>query len=552
MDKRQLIQAVYGESAADTILLEIEKVQEKYRSKIKTKNKELTQGDVLVISYGDQIKNGEESKLSFLQSFLKKWAGEHISLVHLLPFYPYSSDDGFSVVDYYEVNPKLGSWDDIESFSSDFELMFDAVINHISQESDWLKRFLENDPLFKDYFTEADQAKDYSQVTRPRTLPLIHEFIDTNGELRHLWTTFSKDQVDINYANPKVLIHILDLLLFYIQKGARAIRLDAIGFMWKELGTNCIHLPQTHHLIQLMRLAIEELAPATLLITETNVPHKENISYFGNGHNEAHLVYNFTLPPLLAYSILSGKTQKLIAWAKSLSLPSEKVCFFNFLASHDGVGVRPVDGILSVDEIGILTHAVVANGGRVSFKTNSDGSESPYELNTNYLSLMHGEEKDENSAIKRMILAHGIMLAMPGLPSIYFHSLFGSLNDIDGMIESGINRRINRQKLRMEEIELELKKEGSVRNQIYHQLIGLIAIRKKHAAFNPYHSFSFPEINDGAFVIERGKEDNKVVCLFNLTSQTMNFQNYTGHHDLISNTIFEGSLNAYGMVWLEK
>ena len=552
MNKRELIQAVYGASSIDMILLEIKELQEKYRSKIEIKKKALTQQDILMITYADQIKNDKDSKLSVLQSFLKKWAGEHISMVHLLPFYPYSSDDGFSVVDYYKVNPALGSWDEIESLSEDFELMFDAVINHISQESDWLKRFLENDPLFEAYFTEVDSNVDFSQVTRPRTLPLIHEFVDTKGEPRHLWTTFSKDQVDINYANPKVLIHILDVLLFYVQNGARAIRLDAIGFMWKKVGTNCIHLPETHHIIQLMRLVIEELAPATLLITETNVPHKENTSYFGNGFNEAHLVYNFTLPPLLAYSILSGKTQKLVNWAKSLSLPSDEVCFFNFLASHDGLGVRPVDGILSVDEISILTDAVVANGGRVSFKTNSDGSASPYELNTNYLSLMHGEEKDENSAIKRMILAHGIMLAMPGLPAIYFHSLFGSLNDIDGMIGSGINRRINRQKLSVEEIEMGLEKGGSVRNQIYHELTALIALRKKLAAFNPYHSFSFPKVSEGAFVIERGEGGDNLVCLFNLTSQTMTFNNYSDHYDLISNKTFKGALDGYGMVWLKK
>jgi glycosidase len=552
MTKQQLIQSVYGKSDSEKILSEIEELQKKYLQNLHQSSKKLSQKDVLLITYGDQVIGEEHSKLSSLRAFLGKWAKEQISMVHILPFYPYSSDDGFSVIDYYEVDPELGSWEDVASFSEDFDLMFDGVINHISQKSMWLKKYLNNDPDFKDYFVEVDPNQDFSLVTRPRTLPLVHSFVDVGGNERFLWTTFSKDQVDLNFANPKVLINILDLLLFYIQNGARAIRLDAIGFMWKELGTTCIHLNQTHQLIQLMRQVIEELAPSTLLITETNVPHIENISYYGNGYNEAHLVYNFTLPPLLAYSILAGDTMKLITWAQSLALPSTQVCFFNFLASHDGVGVRPVAGILSADEIGVLTDAVVSNGGRVSYKSNIDGTQSPYELNCNYLSLLHGVERDQELAIKRMVLAHGIVLAMPGLPAIYFHSFFGSQNDIGGVEKSGINRRINREKLPFDLLEKELNLIGSTRNRVYSQLCELIDLRKKQSVFDPYADFSFPETVNGVFAIERGNDTDAVICLFNLTNASIEMPDFIDLVDLIAHSKFDGSLNAYEMVWLRK
>jgi glycosidase len=548
MTKQQLIQSVYGKSDSEKILSEIEELQKKYLQNLHQSSKKLSQKDVLLITYGDQVIGEEHSKLSSLRAFLGKWAKEQISMVHILPFYPYSSDDGFSVIDYYEVDPELGSWEDVASFSEDFDLMFDGVINHISQKSMWLEKYLNNDPDFKDYFVEVDPNQDFSLVTRPRTLPLVHSFVDVGGNERFLWTTFSKDQVDLNFANPKVLINILDLLLFYIQNGARAIRLDAIGFMWKELGTTCIHLNQTHQLIQLMRQVIEELAPSTLLITETNVPHIENISYYGNGYNEAHLVYNFTLPPLLAYSILAGDTMKLITWAQSLALPSTQVCFFNFLASHDGVGVRPVAGILSADEIGVLTDAVVSNGGRVSYKSNIDGTQSPYELNCNYLSLLHGVERDQELAIKRMVLAHGIVLAMPGLPAIYFHSFFGSQNDIGGVEKSGINR----EKLPFDLLEKELNLIGSTRNRVYSQLCELIDLRKKQSVFDPYADFSFPETVNGVFAIERGNDTDAVICLFNLTNASIEMPDFIDLVDLIAHSKFDGSLNAYEMVWLRK
>lgn len=391
-------------------------------------------------------------------------------------------------------------------------------------------------------------------VTRPRTSSLLHEFTSKEGKPVHLWTTFSKDQVDLNFKNTKVLIHILDLLMFYVSQGASMLRLDAIGFMWKEHGTSCIHLPKTHLLIQLMRAVLEKRTSETLLITETNVPHEENISYFGNGHNEAKMVYNFTLPPLLAYSILSGDGSKLTKWARGLTLPSDQVCFFNFTASHDGVGLRPVQGILTDSELGVLTSATERNGGFISYKSNPDGSQSPYELNCNYFSLLQSEEIHPSLNIARMILSQAIMLTMPGLPAFYFHSLVGSGNDRAGAEASGRSRSIDRQKMSCDTLEKELNNAESIWAVILEELKRPIAVKQKYAAFHPYRSFEFLDNGSQFLVIKRNSvnKDQVVLCVFNLTGQDKSYDSTPKNVlDLLTGNEASAIIPAYGFRWLK-
>ncbi len=543
-----LIAAVYGKDQADRITSQIEQLIAKYDHQ--NRRVALSHQDVMLITYGDQVSSSTSSSLATLHTFLKQWVGELITMVHILPFYPYSSDDGFSVIDYYQVNPDLGDWDDIRSFSSDFGLMFDAVVNHISQKSTWLQGFLEGQSDYEGYFVRMGDYPQVSAVTRPRTSSLGHDFIKPDGSIESLWTTFSKDQVDLNFAEPRVFLQILDLLLYYVSNGAKAIRLDAVGFIWKESGTSCIHLPQAHQLIQVMRAVLNGNDHETLLITETNVPHAENISYFGNGSNEAHMVYNFTLPPLLAHSLLTESTTKLTAWACSLELPSQEVCFFNFLSSHDGVGVRPVEGILTSNEIENLANCSLANGGKISYKSNPDGTESPYEINSNYFSLLHGLEKDQAVASRRMILAHMIMLSFPGLPAIYFHSLFGSQNDLEGMEARGQNRSINRQKFELEALESALQEDPTRRN-IFEGITRLISARQALPAFHPFGNVEFLKLDEGLFGIKRTYQKHEISCLFNLSSSSVTrISHGVGLHDVLSGKTFDGDLQALQGVWL--
>ncbi len=558
-DIKERLQALYTQEDAHKAAIMIEELLARYSEKIISNPYKMTQKDVILITYGDQVIEPTVEPLETLKKFLDNYVKACINTVHILPFYPYSSDDGFSVIDYKDVSPRMGSWEDIEKLSENYNLMFDGVINHISQYSYWFKSFLENNPKYANFFVEVNPHADLSKVVRPRALPLFHAYKDIDDKSRFVWTTFSKDQVDLNYANYHVLVAILDVLLFYVQKGAKLIRLDAIAFLWKELGTTCIHLPQTHEVIQLMREVIHKVAPEVVIITETNVPHDENISYFGSGEDEAQMVYNFALPPLAAHTILSGDTSALTQWAKSLTLPSDKVCFFNFIASHDGCGVRPVADLLTDEEVGKIIENVQANGGYVSYRAMGDGKKAPYELNASFIDIITKESDDVALRAKKFMLIQALKLAMPGVPGVYFHSLVGSTSDKDGVRRTGVLRSINREKLNYAILKDELAQEGSLRALIYEAYKHLLSLRKEEEAFDPYGDFEVLELAEGLFTLLRltkmGK--NSILSINNFTNKPICFQlpSFIGEDaiELLENKIILNKkikIEAYQTMWI--
>jgi sucrose phosphorylase len=495
----------------------------KYKSRIKSNEYHLSQKDVILITYGDQVNTEHEASLHTLKEFMDAHLKGVINSIHILPFYPYSSDDGFSVVNYSAVDPHMGSWREIEEISKEYRLMVDGVINHISQFSDWFRAYLSGDEYFKDFFIDMDPSIDLSNVVRPRATPLLSEFVDDNGKIHNIWTTFSKDQVDLNYKSHRVLRNVLDALFYYIEKGATLIRLDAIAFIWKEIGTECVHLPQTHELIQLMREVLHEVAPEVIIITETNVPHHENVSYFGSGDDEAQMVYNFALPPLLVHSIMHENTKTLTSWAKTLTLPSDKVCFFNFTASHDGIGLRPIKGILEDNEVNYMVEKVQEHGGLVSFRAEADGTKTPYELNCSYMDALSHPNEDDSLRIKRMLVTQAAVLAMPGVPGIYFHSLVGSRNYLDGVKHSGKNRTINREKYNIDWLENELSTLGSLPKTIFDSYKRLISIRTHEEAFNPFGKFEFLDLDPRLFVIDKKccGDEQRIVAIHNFSNEVV-------------------------------
>ncbi len=471
--------------------------------------------DTLLITYGDQIRGpGGARPLELLERWLRSEGLEQaFSLVHLLPFFPYSSDDGFSVIDYRQVDPALGNWDDVSRLAATFDLMFDLVLNHVSQRSDWFQGYLRGDPRFADWFIEADPADDLSRVVRPRSLPLLTRVETTRGP-RHVWTTFSPDQIDLNYRTPDVLAEMIDILLLYVEKGARIIRLDAIAYLWKELGTSCIHLPQTHEIVKLMRTVLDACAGGTLLLTETNVPHQENISYFGNG-DEAHMVYQFSLPPLLLDGLLHGDATFLRRWLADLEPPAPATTFLNFTASHDGIGVRPLEGIVPPARFDALVTEVRGRGGRVSTRRQPDGSDSPYELNITYLDAVRDREaKGFRQQLRPFLTSQAVMLALRGIPAVYFHSLVGTPNDLEGVRQSGQPRRINRHKYDWGELERALESDNAAQGWLFRQYRHMLQVRRSQPAFHPDAGQRVVELASPAVLaVVRGEETGSPVCL---------------------------------------
>jgi len=511
---------LYGADIASQLLDRTHKLEADYQRRIPERDGELTERDSILITYGDQVQSSDKKPLQTLGGFCKQYLADVVGGIHILPFYPWTSDDGFSVVDYRKVDTALGDWDDISSMQSHFRLMFDGVINHISAQSEWFKGSLRDDPRYRDYFITVDGSPDLSQVVRPRALPLLTPFNTSSGEKR-VWTTFSADQIDLNYQNPEVLLEILDILFMYVERGATFIRLDAIAYLWKDIGTTCIHLPQTHHVIQFLRAALNEIAPHVHLITETNVPHVDNISYFGDGTNEAQLVYNFALPPLTLHTFHTGDARVLSNWAKTLTLPSDKTTFFNFLASHDGIGLNPVRGILSNEEIDSLVKKTLEHGGLVSYKENSDGTQSPYEMNINYFDALSNPNGAEplDLQVDRFIAAQAIMLSLLGIPGIYFHSLFGSRGWIEGVRQTERNRTINREKCQLDKLQSELADENSLRAKVFTRYCQLLKARSSTPTFHPHGSQTILDVHPSVFAIERISPDSKssVVCLHNVS-----------------------------------
>jgi len=478
------------------------------------------ENDVVLITYADMVQTEGERAFSTLRRFCSKRLKHTISTIHILPFCPWSSDDGFSVIDYRTVDPRYGRWDDVESLGAEFDLQFDVVMNHCSKESSWMRDFVTGIAPARDYFISVPPDSDLSAVVRPRPQPLLQKVSTSDGD-KWLWCTFSPDQVDLNWKNPDLLFEFLDILFLYLSKRVRILRMDAIAFLWKEIGTNCLHLPQTHEVIKLLRDILDTVAPGTLLLTETNVPHEENLSYFGNG-DEAHIVYNFALPPLLLHSLLRGNGTCLTHWAASLEQPSKNCTFLNFTASHDGIGIRPLQGLLD-DEIPWIVEEVKKRGGRISMKANADGTQSPYELNISYFSALSTPEVDgvDELGIARFLCSQAIALSMQGIPAIYFNSITGTPNWIEGVeCEGGYNRAINRRKWNRDELDAELDNPESARAKVFTSYHRLLHRRKDHPAFHPSAPMKVHDLGPDYFCFTRTATDEQesILCLFNLTA----------------------------------
>ncbi len=517
---RVLLHSLYGENEGERTANRLFDLLDRYRSRLPRRVPRLEPRDAILITYPDQVRDEGQPPLKTLADFCTRHLRGVVSGVHILPFFPWSSDDGFAVMDYRRVAPEYGDWDDVARLGEHFRLMFDAVINHISSRSEWFQAFLRDDPRYRDYFIVLRGDEDLSAVVRPRALPLVTRFQTPSGE-KLLWTTFSADQIDLNYHNPAVLLEIVDILLEYVGRGAEFIRLDAIAYLWKEIGTSCIHLPQTHAVVRLFRAVLDEVAPHVMLITETNVPHAENISYFGDGTNEAQMVYNFALPPLVLHAFHTANAETLSSWAATLALPSDRATFFNFLASHDGIGLNPARGILRAEEIEALVRRTKAAGGLVSNKSDSDGGESPYELNINYFDALNAVREGDapELQVSRFVTAHAILLSLIGVPGIYFHSLFGSRGWPEGVKELGYPRAINRQKLRRADLERELADPASRRARVFRQLAHLLRVRAGQEAFHPFGRQRILFLDSGVFAVLRTAPDGRqrALCLHNVT-----------------------------------
>jgi len=521
------------------------------------------EADVAVITYGDSILNGAEPPLQTLHAFLTRRLGALVSWVHVLPFHPWTSDDGFAVLDYSSVNEALGTWADITRLGVDYRLMADLVLNHCSSRSAWFENFKRGQTPGADYFFTPDAAFDTSKVVRPRTTPLLNTVVTEQGE-RAVWCTFSPDQVDFDFSNPAVVVEFVSIIRELLDAGVRVFRLDAVAFLWKESGTTCMNLPQTHELIRLFRLVIESAQPDAIVITETNVPNRENLSYFGNA-NEAHGIYNFSLPPLLVHALVSGTSRYLSTWMTSMPPAQDGTVYFNFIASHDGIGLRPVEGLLEQAEVDDLLATMKRFGGRISWRETGDGEAKPYEVNIALADALQGTTAGPDQwGLQRYLCAHAIMLGLEGVPAFYIHSLVGTRNDEARLAHTSHNRSINRHQWALQALNAELDDEASAHHAIFEGVKKLIALRQAQAAFHPNATQFTLHLGDELFGFWRQSLDRRqsLFCVHNLTAEEqvlpLSRLNLVVNHswrELISDAVItedvrEWTLAPYQTLWI--
>ncbi|MBF2634032.1 sugar phosphorylase [Listeria innocua] len=553
---RKRFSRLYSEDVVESLATRIEaRVNQTKQRKLVRKDK-WDEKDIVLITYGDQFKEESKKTLPTFKKMYDRYLKSTFEVVHFLPFYPYSSDDGFSVIDYKAVNPELGDWEDIKEMEKSARLMFDFVCNHMSAKSEWFKRYLAGDKEFQNFFVEMDPDTDLSSVTRPRATPVLTPFQFASGKEGYIWTTFSEDQIDLNFACPEVLYKMIDVLMFYLEEGAEYVRLDAVGFMWKVPGTSSIHLDETHEIVKLFRDLVDMAAPGTIIITETNVPHVDNISYFGNGEKEAHMVYQFPLPPLVLHAIHHGNAEFLSNWAKGLELPEGKRTFFNFLASHDGIGLNPVRGIIPEADILALVDDLEKEGALVSYKQNPDGTKSPYEINVTYMDALSKQADTDDLRLARFLVAHAVLMSIPGVPAVYVQSILGSRNDYSGVETTGHNRSINRKKYDLAEITAELNQADSLRKETYDALTKLISTRKAESLFHPEIAMEVLESTAELFVVKRSSGAESIILIHNLSEKEVHYSLDSGvYTNLYTGSAVTGSdsikLRGYEFCWLK-
>lgn len=478
--------------------------------------------DALVITYGNSIIDGAHKPLDLLNDFLHRYLRGALNSVHILPFFPYTSDDGFAVSDFRAVNPQLGDWADINRIARDFKLMSDLVLNHVSSQGTWFNAYRQGQAPYDKFFYEASPDDDLSMVVRPRTTPLLQE-VETAMGTRHVWCTFSHDQVDLDFRNPEVLLEIIRIIRLHVDAGVRIIRLDAVAFVWKEPGTPSIHLPKTHAIVQLLRVLADFAAEPIVLLTETNVPKAENLSYFGQ-LNEAHWIYNFSLPPLILHAMLSGDAKSLSNWQRAMPPAPHGCAYLNFSASHDGIGMRPAEGLLPDEEIARMIQTVQETGGLASMRALPVGGTAVYELNTTFFSAMQRTYKgDDGHQIARFVCSQTIVMSLEGIPAFYIHAMLATPNDLEGVIRRGMNRAINRHRWDYSDLQEKLADPGSDQAQVLAAMSDRLRLRSKQAAFHPNATNFTLAVDDRVFAVWRQALDRSqsIFALHNVSAETV-------------------------------
>ena len=477
----------------------------------------------ILITYADTINKNGEKTLVTLNQILGDFFIDLSKVVHILPFLSSTSDGGFAVSSHKSLDKKFGNWSDLKRLSKNHLLMGDLVLNHVSSSHPWVQQFIKSqEPGLSNIFAPSKDL-DWKNVVRPRSSSLFSKINTIDGP-KEVWTTFGPDQVDLNWQNPKLILEFLNLLILYINNGINWLRLDAVGFIWKEPGTTCLHLHKAHLIVKILRIVLTNLSAKGIIITETNVPQKENLSYL-IPEDEAHMAYNFPLPPLILEAVISSRADILNRWISYWPELPCKTTLFNFTASHDGVGLRALEGLMNDSRIKELLINCEKRGGLVSHRRLSNGDDKPYELNISWWSAMEDSSRDiRRFQYERFILTQLIVMVLKGVPAFYLPALLASENDIKTFSMTGQRRDLNREKFINEKLLLDLENKDSYASKNIIFLSKAMRIRSSLISFHPSSEMrSLSENRSDLIVIRRGEGLNVIWAIHNITDNKLNY-----------------------------
>jgi glycosidase len=498
---------------------------------------------LVLICYGDHLwsRDPNLTPLQALGAFCRQHFSEpefaHLTL-HLLPIYqsPYK-DGGFDVADPFAVNPKMGTWADVRAIRQHFQVALDFVANHLSTASAWFTRYMQDDPLYQDFFIGFDdeatvrrlEREVLPQIYRPRPHNPFIPVTKPDGATRWVYMTFSDHQADVNYQNPFVFLKMMEVLLFYILQGVSLIRLDAIPYLWKEWGTSCAHHPKTHALLSLFRLAVDMVNPAVKLLAESMEPLADSLRYLSTTEQaKAHIAYNFVPCGLIPYTLLTEDASVFQRNLQQFRPPGAEVDWAVVCGvTHDGSSLNPCrapqsivgEAVLQEEQINTIARYYTASGDQEIATRSALAPEHPHHIRADFrqhFSAIHREQPrfvnykaitDEDGQRQQIvyeaistyaslfrqnpdqiIAALAMALGLPGIPFTYFTLPFAVLNDYTAYLETGNPRELNRGRVLLEDLLQDLTDQGTLAHQVFCRYKQLLRLRASHPAFHPHGS----------------------------------------------------------------
>jgi len=548
--------------------------------------------------------NGFADNLTGVREHLGYFQELGVNMLHIMPILRCPegrSDGGYAVSDFRQIDPRIGTLEDVQALADemrarDILLVLDVVVNHTSNEHEWARKAREGDPVYQDYYYTFDSrtVPDMFEQSLPEIFPETSPGNFTWDEEMGRWvmTVFNDYQWDLNYSNPAVFIEMLDIILFWANQGADILRLDAVAFLWKKIGSTCQNEREAHLILQLLKDCCQVTAPSVLFIAEAIVAPVEVIKYFGEDAviaKECEIAYNATFMALLWDAMATKNSRLLNQGIKSLPVKLERATWLNYVRCHDDIGLGFDDNDISLVEYEPASHRKFlidyytgnfdeSHARGVPFGHNEKTGDARISGSLASLAgLQYALERDDpdamDDAIKNILLIHSLIMSFGGLPLLYYGDELGTLNDfsyLDDPLKAGDSRWVHRPHIDWERAE-NRNIPGTIEYKIFSALKRMIAVRKEIEVFADFNNRELIDVDNphlfvfGRYNLTKQAEDVLVVANFDGTPQHLDLGdtgNWGSSHygrliDLYSGqspAIFKDALvvPGFGFYWLCK